>query len=270
MKKTANKKWIAITVIGVGLVLFLITAFSQKLTIREYYDKTDKLTGKVKLMLLSDLHATYYGENQDELIGIIEDEKPDAILFSGDILDDERENTAVIILLESVGKNYPCYYVSGNHEWWSGRMDEMKEEVNECGVHVLEGESEVLRVNNQFIRISGIDDPEIGSDEWNEQLVECEKNIKDNLYNVLLTHRPEEVLRYQGYDLILSGHTHGGILRIPCILNGLYAPDQGFFPEYGGGRYDFNDTVMIVSRGLSKSAMPRIFTRPEVVIININ
>ena len=269
MKRTGNMKWLYIFIIAIVAVLFLLTAFSQKLTIKEYYEKTDKVTGNIKLMLFCDLHDTYYGEEQEELIKIIEEEQPDALLFAGDILDDERSNEASLFLLKSIGEKYPSYYVSGNHEWWSGKMDEMKEQIRECNVSVLEGTSDVLRVKNQYIRICGIDDPEVGIDEWNSQLVACEKNLGDNLYTVLMTHRPEQILRYHGYDLIVSGHTHGGVLRIPSVLNGLYAPNQGWFPKYCGGRYEFEDRVMIVSRGLSKSLVPRIFTPPEVVIINI-
>lgn len=252
-----------------GAIILLTFAFSQKLAIKEYTQKTDKVTGNVKVMVLSDLHDTEYGKNQKELIKIIEAKAPDVILFTGDMLDDEKQTGAAIELFETVGEEYPCYYVSGNHEIWSGKIDEIKEEIRELGITVLEGTSDVIMINNQYIRICGIDDPEIGTEEWNNQLTRCEECLGDNIYTILLAHRPEQILRYHGYDLIVSGHTHGGILRIPYILNGIYAPNQGWFPEYAGGKYKFDEKTMIVSRGLSKSGTPRIFTPPEVVIINI-
>ena len=91
-------------------------------------------------------------------------------------------------------------------------------------------------------------------------------------YKVLLAHRPEliEVYKQGDFDLVLSGHTHGGQVRIPFILNGLYAPNQGWFPPYAGGMYDHGSLIHIVSRGVSfNPLLPRIFNPPEVVVIDI-
>ena len=90
---------------------------------------------------------------------------------------------------------------------------------------------------------------------------------------VLLAHRPENIKCYLQYpfDLIVSGHAHGGQWRIPGLLNGLYAPHQGLFPRYAGGRYDFDGATFLVSRGLAREStrVPRIFNRPELVIVDI-
>ena len=91
-------------------------------------------------------------------------------------------------------------------------------------------------------------------------------------YRILLAHRPERFRTYQrfGFDLVLSGHSHGGQVRIPFILNGLYAPDQGWFPKYAGGVYRHGNMTHVVSRGLSyNEKLPRIFNPPEVVVIDI-
>ena len=127
----------------------------------------------------------------------------------------------------------------------------------------------MVMVNNQYMRVCGIDDLNVGRDEWNKQITKCEECLGDDIYSILLTHRPEQVMRYHGYDLIVSGHTQGGVFQIPYILNGLYAEDQGWFPEYAGGRYEFDEKTMIVSRGLSKPGFKKIFIPPEIVIINI-
>ena len=93
------------------------------------------------------------------------------------------------------------------------------------------------------------------------------------LYTILLAHRPEELELYAslGFDLVLTGHAHGGQWRIPGVLNGLYAPDQGLFPRYAGGRYELDGTVMIVSRGLAREStrVPRFYNRPELVMIEL-
>ena len=109
---------------------------------------------------------------------------------------------------------------------------------------------------------------------YSASIEKCAEEADSGNFNVLLAHYPEQIEYYRSFgkfDLILSGHAHGGQWRIPGILNGLYAPNQGLFPEYAGGRYDFEDSVMIVSRGLSrtKEIIPRIFNNPELVIIDI-
>ncbi|MBQ4118259.1 MAG: metallophosphoesterase, partial [Oscillospiraceae bacterium] len=92
-------------------------------------------------------------------------------------------------------------------------------------------------------------------------------------FNVLLVHRPEYIEQYAklGFDLVLCGHAHGGQWRIPGVLNGIYAPGQGVFPKYAGGIYEVNGTTLVVSRGLAKEStpIPRVFNRPELVIIDI-
>ena len=90
---------------------------------------------------------------------------------------------------------------------------------------------------------------------------------------MLLTHRPERVGNYRGsgFDQVVAGHAHGGQVRIPGILNGLFAPNQGLFPKYAGGQYSQSDTIMIVSRGLAREStrIPRIFNRPELLLIEL-
>ena len=91
------------------------------------------------------------------------------------------------------------------------------------------------------------------------------------MVSVLLSHRPEltELYRGSGFDLVVSGHAHGGQVRVPLLLNGLYAPNQGFFPQYAGGLYDLDGTALAVSRGLSISRLPRVFNPPEAVVIDL-
>ncbi|MDD4716337.1 MAG: metallophosphoesterase, partial [Oscillospiraceae bacterium] len=206
---------------------------------------------------------------------------PDLILLVGDIADDERPHDAMEQLLSMIGTEYPCYYVTGNHEYWSGEAAAIKEMIRSYGVIVLEGDTEIVQVGDQKVRLCGVDDPDgfrstyrtdhDADESWQEQFEACKAELDDNIYSILMSHRPELVEEYQdsGFDLVVAGHAHGGQVRIPCILNGLYAPNQGFFPQYAGGRYELGETAMIVSRGLSKSRLPRIFNPPELVMINL-
>ena len=92
-------------------------------------------------------------------------------------------------------------------------------------------------------------------------------------FSLLLAHRPARIQQYLsgGYDLVLCGHAHGGQWRIPGILNGLLAPDEGFFPKYAGGTYRFDETTMIVSRGLAREStrVPRLYNPPELVLVEL-
>lgn len=188
--------------------------------------------------------------------------------MAGDIAENFRPHKHTEELLEKLTYRYRCYYVTGNHEEWSGECDAIKEMFRSYGVNVMEGDSEIFETSGQAIRISGADNslPFM-------QLSACYKNAGDGIFTVFMSHRPDLVDLYsgRGFDLVVCGHAHGGQVRIPGILNGLYAPNQGMFPKYAGGRYRLADgkTEMIVSRGLCKNSLPRIFNPPEVVVIDI-
>lgn len=273
MKRVLNKI-IALFVIMVIMCLLFVLALNDNIKIREYSEITDKVTESKRIMLITDLHSTIYGENQGELMGKINEEAPDVILLGGDIVDDVRDDRGSRLLLEQIGSKYDCYYVSGNHEYWSERINEIKDMIREYGIRVLEGEGVAL---NGEIALWGVDDPDCqyerygAVDDWYGQLYKCSGSLNENMYNILLSHRPERTEDYKSsnFDVVLSGHAHGGQWRIPFLINGVYAPNQGFFPKYAGGKYELGNVDMIVSRGLAKSNIPRIFNQPEIVVINI-
>ena len=153
------------------------------------------------------------------------------------------------------------------------KSEEMKARIAESGVTVLEGEGQTVVFHGQPIHICDIDDPAVGTDVWQAQLASAARGAAGEGFSILLTHRPERTSAYegQGFDLILAGHAHGGQWRIPFLLNGLLAPNQGFFPAFAGGRYELGETTLIVSRGLAREStrVPRIFNPPEVVVIDL-
>lgn len=257
-----------------SVIVLLIAAFYTGLATTEYTLYSDKINNTLKIVLLTDLHSCAYGKSQQELLGRIDKQNPDLILMSGDIADDVLPDERVVQLLEGIANTYPCYYVTGNHEFWSGRVNEQKDIFRAYGVTVLEGDCEDVSVNGQHLSICGVDDPEIGKEIFDKQLETVSGLINTKKYSILLSHRPELFGLYASfdYDLVLSGHAHGGQWRIPLILPyGLFAPDQGWFPEYTDGFYEKNDTKMLVSRGLSREStrIPRIFNPPELVVIHL-
>ena len=257
----------------VAVVLFAwlaFSAFSQKLTVREYVIRSDKIADEITIAHISDLHETAYGDAQSELVQAIDAMVPDVILMTGDMADEYRDVTPLEQLVEAIAGRYPCYYVTGNHESWTGRVEEYVAYFEQNGVRVLRGTGDRFMAGDTLLDIFGVDDPEVLTAEaWQAQLSACRTQADPDVFSILLSHRPERISDYGGFDLVLSGHAHGGQVRIPLILNGLYAPAQGWFPKYAGGRYETSGGTMIVSRGLQINALPRIFNRPELVKIRI-
>lgn len=268
-KKEISPKGMKKIIIAAGwLLIFTAAALDTSIAVPVYKIYSDKVTKPVRIALLTDFHSSSYGKGQQVLIDAVNAQKPDVILLAGDIFEDVRPHKHSIELLERLGKEYPCYYVTGNHEVWSGEVNEIKETVRSLVVTVLAGDGEVRNFNGQKLRICGVDDPAGG-----KQFADCVHMAGDDIFTVLMSHRPDLVDLYsgKGFDLVVSGHAHGGQVRIPGLLNGLYAPNQGLFPKYAGGRYLLSDgsTEMIVSRGLCKNILPRVFNRPEAAVIDI-
>lgn len=267
MKELFNRK---ITYIIIGWLLILAAvALDEGITVPRYKINSEKIKKPLRIVLLTDFHSSSYGKNQQVLIDVIDEQAPDIILLAGDIAENVRNHKHTEELLEQIAGKYPCFYTVGNHEEWSGECGKIKEMFRSYGVTVLEGDSEILDFEGQKIRISGAD-----NSLPLEQYKACCEAAGDDIFTVFMSHRPDHVDMYsgRGFDLVVSGHAHGGQVRIPHILNGLYAPNQGIFPKYAGGRYTLADgkTEMIVSRGLCKNIFPRVFNPPEVVVIEIN
>ncbi len=260
-------------------ILMTILIFSVwswfPVTERFNIELSDEGSMGIRIALITDLHSCYYGNGQKSLINRIDKESPDIIILGGDIFDDKLSDDNAKILLEDLVTKYPCYYVTGNHEFWSGRVDSMKDYLKGIGVYVLEGECKTIEIRGHMIDICGVDDPtDISYYDWKDMLENAYNETDPSHIRILVSHRPEKTHHYVSYDydLILSGHAHAGQFRIPLINRGLYVPDQGFMAEYVNGIYELsNGSKMIVSRGLAREStpLPRFFNRPELVIINI-
>ena len=273
--KSNEKKIILIIIFctAVGLLIVLTAYFFLPVTERFNLLKEGD-ENAVRCVLVTDLHSCYYGKNQKNLIERIDKENPDIIFLGGDIFDDKIDDDNAVIFLEEISKKYKCFYVSGNHEYWSERCVEMKEKVRSLGITVLEGDCETIEINGKTIDVCGVDDPtRLTNSQFKEQLNKAYAKTSEDHYKILLTHRPEQTDFYAlyDYDLILSGHAHAGQIRIPFINIGLYAPNQGLFSKYVSGIYTLsNGSRLIVSRGLARESTPapRFFNHPEIVVID--
>lgn len=230
-----------------------------------------------KILQVSDLHNKKYRNNHKDLVDKTKELQPDIIVITGDLIDSRRTDVNVATnYIKQIKDIAPIYYVSGNHE---SRVDEytmLKEQLIENGVTILDNKSEEITINNESITISGVDDIDFYENQNSNYEEEIKNDIKNLLsnskteFNILLSHRPELVDLYKGFDLVYSGHAHGGQFRLPFI-GAVFAPDQGFNPEYTEGLYELEDSKMIVSRGLGNSIFPfRLFNQPELVLTRLN
>lgn len=225
------------------------------------------------IVQVSDLHNASFGEGQKRLIAEVRAAAPDIIAVTGDMIDANRTDveTAMEFVYAAV-EIAPVYYVTGNHEAMTGEYAELKRQMLAAGVTILENEGVEISRAGAIVRILGLDDPAMSSRAAAKAaLYSMMREEGAAQYTVLLSHRPEMFSTYaaSGVDLVLTGHAHGGQVRLPFI-GGLYAPGQGVFPKYDAGTYVNGETTMVVSRGLGNSSFPvRVNNRPELVAVTL-
>ena len=235
-----------------------------------------------RIVHVSDLHNDEFGEDNEKLLALIKDAKPDMIAITGDLLDSRRTSVEKALnFAEQAVQIAPCYYVTGNHE---SREDEaygkLEKAMIEAGVIVLRNDKLTLEKDGEAITVAGIDDPRfvLSSDRLarmesviGDVLTGLLKDVPEEQFTLLLSHRPElfELYCEHDVDLVLSGHVHGGQFRIPGI-GGIIGPGQGLLPDYDAGLYNKDNTNMVLSRGLGQSIVPfRINNPPELVLVSL-
>ena len=230
---------------------------------------------------VSDLHNAEFGEGNTKLLRMISENSPDIIVLTGDLVDSSRTDIHVAVAFAGESaKIAPTYYVTGNHEALISQQEyeTLKTGLEAAGVIVLENEAVRLERDGEEIALIGLADPDftIKGDLFGEvpSMVTTKlKNLvgEENLYTILLSHRPELFDTYVSshIDLVLSGHSHGGQFRFP-LIGGLVAPNQGLFPKYDAGLFTEGNTNMIISRGLGNSVIPlRFNNRPELILVEL-
>ena len=268
MKKYRKKDYLRFLLTAVVLIILLRITLYDGLTVKTYTIDSPYTENEHTFVVIADHHSSNYGKGQETLVSKIDEISPEAIFFVGDIGDNHRDFDNTAALLEAIADKYPCYYVPGNHERWVDYTDDIRDHFESYGVTSLSGESVDL---GDGIVLHGIDDPRFYPSEVHFEVALGTFRVSNNTFDILLSHRPEYAERYAdlGFDLTLCGHAHGGQVILPYIINGLYAPNQGFFPRWAGGEYTFGPATVIVSRGLMKNELPRVFNPPELVVVKI-
>ena len=231
------------------------------------------------IVQLSDLHGALFGEDNRDLLKVVAKNRPDYIFLTGDLLDQYRAtpHSYAVSLGGALADIAPTYFVTGNHEWALGSktVKELKALLGESGVTVLSNRWEAVERNGDRLALAGVDDPNGYADQTTpEELYAWIQEDSPGLFTLLLAHRNDRFPQYAaaGYGFVLSGHGHGGIVRLP-FLGGLIGTNRRLFPQWTSGLYAQGDSVLFVSRGLGNNTVPfqgfRIFNRPELAVVTL-
>ena len=260
--------WLYIALAAVLLCVFFYLQ-NNVLTHTRIKLKTDKLKKGIRIVLLSDMHSKIF--SRDALFNAVMEEKPDLIIFAGDIADRYKsveKAYAAVRQLSGLKKIAPVVAVPGNHEYGRINCNELFDKMKNSGIMLLRSEGTCMDINGQLIEILGLD--ELGYHFKTDALLD--EFSKQTGFKLLISHFPhlfEPCYSQYDIDLTLSGHAHGGQFILPFI-GGLYAPGQGLFPKYYRGSYKIGEDTLVVSRGLGNSRFPlRLFNYPDVVTIDL-
>ena len=238
-------------------------------------DRLPAAFDNLRIVVVSDLHGRTFGDGNETLLAAVAAAEPDLIAITGDLADETCSAEQVTVMVDTAAALdaiAPAYYISGNHEWVMEDPWGFYQRLEETGVRVLHNEYEVLERDGQQIVLAGIDDPNGPWDQKTpEALMEEIRAAYGDVYTVLLTHRNEDLDRWAelGFDTVLCGHAHGGVIRLPFV-GGLLGTDRQLFPQFTAGLYTKGRTNMVVSRGLGNSGIPfRLFNRPHLPVVSL-
>lgn len=275
-------------IIMILLAAFFLTVMAidcNRFVIREYTCESKALKKDGTFILLSDLHNKSFGKENQALLQAIEKQKPDGILIAGDMYTAAKgkDNTKAAEFVCRLAEKYPVYYGNGNHEHktrlfpeeFGNLYQDYMDKIKKAGVVTLQNEKVHLPGFNADIY--GLEIERDYYKKFERQKMEPEYLTKElgtpdkGRFTLLIAHNPEYFPAYAawGADLSVSGHVHGGLMRLPAA-GGVISPGIQLFPKYDGGFFREGNAVMILSRGLGTHTLPiRIFNPGELVVIHL-
>ncbi len=265
-----KKKYLLLLLIPLFLI-YLILGLTNELVVTHYNYYNPKIPAEFnnyKILQISDLHCKNFGTEQSELISAIRDCNPDIIVLTGDIIDNRKTSVkAVYDLVVGLEQQYPIYFVTGNHELEpsaSKSYGDMLDIFKSFNVTLLDDSTVALEKNNQNIYLHG-------QKFRSRYVVNFLQTADENHFNILLYHASDffDLIAPFHYDLVLSGHIHGGVVRLP-IIGGLLNADGSLFPKYDRGMYTIQPSTLISSAGLGNADLPRFYNNPEIVLITLH
>lgn len=290
MNQNKNKlKKITFSILAFVLIITIATTIFSNVCIKisEYTINLSGLSGSAKVVVISDLHGKEFGRDNRRLLAKISEQKPDAIFVVGDMLNDaDAENgfSKTTKLLTDLSDIAPVYFSYGNQEKeYSGDIiDGFVDTITENGIIVLDDSFVDCEIGGQKIRIGGTMGHAFPFGRTMEEFESSDEYIflkdmeKTDLPTIVLAHMPDTFIfngahnYWSNIDLVVSGHTHGGVVRL-LFAGGLYAPMQGFFPEYDYGFFMLGEKIkMVITSGLSGyKFIPRFLNLPEICVLNL-
>ena len=277
-KPVHNKRSVILLSIVLMLLLFLVAALldSRFRLETDRFEITDPDLPAVfdgfRVVQLSDLHEREFGPDNARLVAAVTREAPDLIVLTGDFVDSTAGIPVALTLAEQLLELAPVYFVSGNHDWASGEMESLRTHLEMIGVTVLDNKWETLKRDGASIVLCGVEDPNGYADSPHPDAVVASVRAQyPEEFLLLVGHRNYWPDAYPALDadLILCGHGHGGVIRLP-IVGGLLGSGNVWLPDYTAGLYTGTTYRMLVSRGLGGGMqMPRLFNSPQVVSVTL-
>ena len=259
------------------LLVFILFGFlfydsNTRIVVDDYtlfYDNLPDSFNGYRIAQLTDIHAAEFGGDQSKLLEAVKKARANIIVITGDLIDSADDIDIVQPRIKSLPALAPVYYVTGNHEWASGALRELIEMLESYGVTVLQNNYVNLTVGDESLVLAGVDDPNGPKDmKTPEELVSDIRGREGDPFIVLLEHRNNFLDRFAalGIDLVMSGHAHGGVIRLP-FTDGLIGPSLEWFPDFTSGIYTEDDTNMVVSSGIgNRTGIPRFLNNPQVLV----
>lgn len=283
-KKPARRPRRALRLILIfALIIAAICLDSRyRLTVTEYERTYAELPASFegfRVVQLTDLHLKTFGEDNIRLISAVEEQKPDIIVLTGDFINrrlsasQEGQSEKLRGFFEGLSALAPCYFVSGNHEWASGELETLSAVLSESGVRYLRNEYVSLEKGGERIILAGVEDPNGPNSQIKpDKLVESIRREHPESFILFLGHRDDWLGKYPELDVqvIMSGHAHGGVVRLPFI-GGVFSTKYGFFPKYDSGLFNEGGYDFVLSRGLGNfNIIPRFLNPPEIVCLTLH
>lgn len=270
-----------ISAVLLSAVAAIVIWDTHRFVVKSYKLSSDKLKKRTRFVVLADLHGRSFGKDNEMLLSKIDELAPDGILIAGDMITAKpgRKFDKTIAFIHKLADKYPVYYASGNHEYRMGIYPEkygnMSKEYEEAIAHdnLIRLRNQKVQLNDENITIYGLEIDREYYKKFRAPVMDgtyVEKMLgktDEKVYSILIAHNPTYFPAYARYkaDLILAGHVHGGIARLP-LLGGIISPALRLFPKYDGGRFEEGDSTMILSRGLGTHTIPVRFLNPGELV----
>ncbi|MBQ3011361.1 MAG: metallophosphoesterase [Oscillospiraceae bacterium] len=273
---TKKHPLIRLLLVFLAICLLLLWDSSHRLVTTDYdirFSNLPEAFDGFTVVQLSDLHGAQYGTDNSRLVSRVAALQPDLIALTGDYIESPDQLDVTAALIRQLSDIAPVTFTSGNHDWASGAIKDLKQTVTDCGGTYLSNEAIPLTRAGETILLVGVEDPNSRADMIRpDALLQQLSAEHPDQFVILQAHRNDFITKYPALpcDLILTGHGHGGVIRLPFI-GGLIGTERSLFPRYDAGLFQSGRYTMVVSRGLGDAPLlPRFLNNPEIVSVTLH